>query len=103
MAAQAIFPPSSHSGCYPADRRGHFQHFAGAWAVDAPARTRFVRARRADAAKADREDAWMDQAQMERARTHKKRAGTLKVPARFVFGLCGVAAFGAKGVTQMPM
>ena len=67
MAAQAIFPMGSHSRCYPADRWGHFQHFAGAWAMDAPARTRFVRAGCADAAKADREDAWMDQAQMDRA------------------------------------
>src|SRR3981189_98458 len=103
MAAPAIFPMGSHSRCYPADRWGHFQHFAGAWAVDAAARTRFVRARRADAAKADREDAWMDQAQMDRARTRKKRAVTLQTPSRFDFGLCGVAAFGVKGVTQMPM
>ena len=67
MGAPAIIPMGSRSGCYPADRGGHFQYFAGAWAMDAPARTRFVRARRADAAKTDREDAWMDQAQMDRA------------------------------------
>jgi hypothetical protein len=103
MAAQAFIPMGSHSGRNPADRRRHFQLLASTWAMDAPARTRFVRTRRAGAAKADREDAWMDRAQMDRASTRKKRAMTLQPPSRFDFSLCGVAAFGVKGVTQMPM
>jgi hypothetical protein len=45
----------------------------------------------------------MDRAQMDRASTRKKRAMTLQPPSRFDFSLCGVAAFGVKGVTQMPM
>ena len=94
MAAQAIIPIGSRSDCNPADRRGHFWLFAGAWAVDAPTRTRFVRARRAGAAKTDREDDRMDRAQMDRASTRKKRAMTRQVPSRFDSRLCCIQCDG---------
>src|SRR5260370_33711596 len=90
MAAQAFIPMGSHSGRNPADPRRHFQLLASAWAMDAPARTRFVRTRRAGAANADREHAWTVLAQIDRAQTRTKRAMTLPPRSRFDFRPCGL-------------
>src|SRR5713226_8397803 len=86
LVAQAIVAAGADSACHCADGRRHFQLFAGARTVDAPARTPFVRPGHPDAAKTDGADAGMDRAQMDRASTRKSRATTGRLNAlRFVF------------------
>src|SRR5713226_7871216 len=86
LVAQAIVAAGADSACHSADGWWHFQLFAGARTVDAPARTPFVRPGYPDAAKTDGADAGMDRAQMDRAPTRKSRTMIGRLNAlRFVF------------------
>src|SRR2546423_1446475 len=73
LAAQAVVDLCPDTARVSPDRRRHLQLPAGARALDAAARTPFVRARRAAAAEADGAGARMDRAQMARAAARKTR------------------------------
>ena len=98
LAAPAIVAADPDSPGHIVDRRWHFQLFAGAGTLDAPARTRFVRAGPAIPRKADGAGARLDRTQMDRASTREKR--TVIPLERVLDSVFALAA--ARGVTQKP-